>query len=74
LCSIPSLAFYSQRMHVFSLIIKTFRIVIAGVMVTIDDGRGVCFFLLLYSRINAIRFSNVLHRGQPRLIVSSSSC
>ena len=73
LCSIPSLAFYSQRMHVFSLIIKTFRIVIAGVMVTIGDGRGVCFFLLLYSRINAIRFSNVLHRGQPRLIVSSSS-
>jgi hypothetical protein len=73
LCSIPSLTFYSQRMHVFSLIIKTFRIVIAGVMVTIGDGRGVCFFLLLYSRINAIRFSNVLHRGQPRLIVSSSS-
>jgi len=49
LCSIPSLAFYNKRMHVFSLIIKTFRTIIAGVMVTVNDGRGVCFFLLLYA-------------------------
>jgi hypothetical protein len=40
----PFCCFYSQRMHVFSMIIKTFRIVIAGVMVTADNGRGVCFF------------------------------
>jgi len=36
--------------------------------------QGRLFFLWLYSRINAIRFSKVLHCGQLRLIVSSFSC
>ena len=40
----PFSGFYGQRMHVFSLIIKTCRTVISEVMVTVGDGRGVCFF------------------------------
>jgi len=40
----PFSGFYSQKMHAFSLIIKTFKTVIAGVMVTVGDGRGVRFF------------------------------
>jgi hypothetical protein len=31
-------------MHVFSMIIKTFRTVIAGVMVMLGNGRGAHFF------------------------------
>ena len=40
----PFSSFYSQRMHVFSMIIKTFRTVIAGVMVMVGNGRGARFF------------------------------
>jgi hypothetical protein len=43
----PFFGFYSQRMHAFSLIIKTLRTVIAEVMVTVSDGRGVRFSLAL---------------------------
>jgi hypothetical protein len=43
----PFSGFYSQRMHAFSLIIKTLSIVIAEVMVTVGDGRGVRFSLAL---------------------------
>jgi len=43
----PFSGYYSQRMHAFSLIIKTLRTVIAEVMVTVGDGRGVRFSLAL---------------------------
>jgi len=38
---VPSLAFVARECHAFSLTMKTFRTVIAGVMVMFGDGRGV---------------------------------
>jgi hypothetical protein len=57
----PFCGFYSQRMHVFSMIIKTFRTVIAGVMVTVGNSSGVG-----HDAVQVPSFYGSLLRSLPR--------